>query len=197
MRKIMLTAWLLCFMVSGAAAQISSPIKIYGGGGLSFPAGPEGFKDSFKKGFHGFAAIGLPVFPKVEALPKVEYHSFGGDLSNVGGGDVRALMVGVDSKLNLTLPTFPIKPYLLAGIGMAGIRQTEFDDPNIAGVADLSFENQTKFYYNLGAGTAWKVLMAVDLFVQVHYVAISTSADGKTFNDPTKFWAFSVGVKLL
>ncbi|MFH1686568.1 MAG: outer membrane beta-barrel protein [bacterium] len=197
MRKIVLLFWLVCFVAAGAAAQVSSPLKVYGGGGLSFPAKPDAFKDSYKKGFHGFVAVGLPVFPKLEALPKLEYHTFGGDLSNVGGGDVRVLMVGVDGKLNLTLPMFPIKPYLIAGIGMAGIRQTEFDTPNIPQASDLTLENQTKFYYNLGAGTAWKLLMAVDLFAQVHYVAISTSADGKSFDDATRFWALSVGIKIL
>ena len=180
-----------------ATAQVSSPIKIYAGLGLSGPEGPEGFSDNYKQGFHAMVGAGLSVFPKIEAVPKIAYYSFGEDLDEFSGGKIKAALFGIDGKVNFGIPTFPIAPYAIGGIGLAKVTQEDVQS-NIQDLAEgLSLEDQTKFYWNAGLGVQWKFMLAVSLFAQVHWTYIKTNEHSSQFDADTKFWSGTVGVKLL
>ena len=196
MRRCALLALTVLLLAGTAGAQMS-PIKLYAGLGMGLPQAPAVFDDNFKTGFGAMAGVGLGLIPKLEAVPTLEYYSFDNDIDQFGVGKMKIVMFGVNGKLNLGIPTVPMKPYLLAGGGMARFTMGNVTVPQNAsdamkGLADaVSFEDQTKFFYNIGGGLEWKFLIAVSIFAQGRYVHLAT--DG----DPTRFWALNVGVKLL
>ncbi len=196
-RATLAVALTLVLIGGSASAQVSSPIKIYAGLGLSGPAGPSGFSDNYKKGFHTMVGAGLSVFPKIEAVPKIAYYSFGEDLDEFSGGKIKAALFGIDGKVNFSVPTFPIAPYAIAGIGLAKITQGDIQSDLQDLAQGLTLEDQTKFYWNAGLGMQWKFMLAVSLFAQVHWTYIKTNEDDSAFDADTKFWSGTVGVKLL
>jgi opacity protein-like surface antigen len=196
MKRTALVALALLVLGGTASAQMS-PMKLYAGLGMGLPKAADRFADNYKTGFGAMAGVGLSVFPKLEAVPKLEYFSFNNDIDLFGGGKISIIMFGVDGKLNLGIPTMPMKPYLLGGAGLAKFSMADLDLPTnpsnlINDLADaVKLEDQTKLYYNIGGGVEWKFLVAVSIFAQGRYVQIAT--DG----DPTTFWALNAGVKLL
>jgi len=192
MKRTALVA-LVLLAFSGTAAAQMSPMKLYAGLGMGLPKAPDRFSDNYKTGFGAMAGVGLSVFPKLEAIPKIEYFSFNNDVDLFGGGKISIVMFGVDGKLNLGIPTMPMKPYVLGGAGLAKFSQADLDLPTVLTqpLDAVKLEDQTKLYYNIGGGVEWKFLVAVSIFAQGRYVQIAT--DG----DPTTFWALNAGVKLL
>jgi opacity protein-like surface antigen len=199
MKKILaILAILLAFSVSASAQIPSSPVSFYAGGALSIPSGPDSFKDTFKFGYHGSLGIGYSMSPMIELMGKVEYHTFGIDFANVlpgySGGSNKMLMYGVDVKLSPSLPAMPIKPYILAGVGMANVKQSEFTGPASLALGVLnSFipEDQTKMYWNAGVGMNLLSNPVMSLFAQARYVSVAT--DGES----SQFIPITIGVKFL
>lgn len=196
-RNAVAGALILLLVAGSATAQVSSPIKIYAGLGLSGPQGPDAFSDNYKKGFHAMAGAGLSVFPKIEAVPKIQYLSFGEDLDEFSGGKIKAALFGIDGKATFSVPTFPIAPYAIAGIGLAKLSQGDIQSDIQELSQEMSIEDQTKFYWNAGLGVQWKFMLAVSLFAQVHWTYIKTNEEASGFDADTKFWSGTVGVKLL
>lgn len=196
-------------LTASVSAQLSSPIKVYAGGGLSEQHKPPVFGDWYKTGWHLTAGVGYDVMPFVELAGNFEYHTFSNNLSGivggtVDGGDIRAAMFGLHAKVKPSLPMIPIKPYGLAGIGLAKVTQSDFDWPSETkiGTADdwdaaLGLDDQTKFYYCFGGGIMYSLFPKVSLFAEARYTTIQIDGGDTAFDKPLRFWAVTGGVRLL
>lgn len=198
MKKLfMILAILIAFGASASAQVPSSPVSFYAGGALSIPTAPDGFKDSFKNGYHGLIGVGYDVSPMFELVGKVEYHSFSFDFDEAGmdgysGGTNKMWMYGADAKWNPSVPSLPFSPYVLGGLGFATFEQSEFDGPASLGLSLLNEmipESQTEFYWNLGGGVNLATSPVLSLFAQARYVSIQTEGESSSFIP------VSVGVK--
>ncbi|MCD6249567.1 MAG: porin family protein [candidate division Zixibacteria bacterium] len=189
MKKLMMIlAILVAFGVSASAQVPSSPVSFYAGGALSIPSGPDSFKETFKNGYHGMAGVGFDLNPMFELVGKLEYHAFQfdftDDMSEYSGGTNKMWMYGVDVKLSPSLPALPIKPYALAGLGMASISMSEFSGPASLSLSVLNSaigENQTKMYWNLGVGFNMMSTPVFSLFAQARYVNVATEGESAQF----------------
>ena len=191
-KSILILGLVTCLAAAAFAQTPPSPFSIYAGGLMSMPNSPDGFKDSYKNGFHGFVGLGLKMVPAVQFVGKVEYHSFKFDYDNttlptVSGGTQGIWMYGADARFAIGVPSSPIKPFVLAGGGLARLTSADFSG---TGPFPITPDDQSKFYYNVGAGVQMRFLPAVDLFAQVRYVSIAT--DG----EKTTMVPISVGVKI-
>jgi opacity protein-like surface antigen len=186
-KKIIYASVILLAMIATASAQVSSPISIYAGGLLSFPKSPDNFKNDFKNGFHGMVGIGVKTLPFMQFVGKAEYHKFAYDLAeleDVTSGAQSVWMFGGDLKLGMNIPTAPVKPYVLGGIGLARITFSEFEggDPLTTALLNTALPgNQTKLYYNIGGGLEFKFAPMVNFFVQGRYVRIATDDQATSF----------------
>jgi len=196
MKKLLFTMVLLVFFAAGVSAQDVKPFSIYVGGGVTVPSGD--FADAYKMGFHGMAALGYSVAPMFQILAKGEYHSFAFDNTGAfakaeyagetkfSGGSLNIIMAGVAGKLAPSAPLIPIKPYGLAGIGLAsmGITEQTIGEDKIEAP-----DRVNKLYFEIGAGVEMKLAPAVAFFVQARYVSISTEGTS------TNMIPITVGVK--
>ncbi len=194
MKKSLLTAVCVTFFALGVSAQVPTPFSLYAGGAFSLPNAPDGFKDSFKTGYHGMVGFGYKMGPGFQLVGKAEYHKFSYDfagLSEVNGGDSKMWLFGGDGRYSLDLPAAPVKPYAFAGVGLANIKQSEFGgDSSLASSFTPSFpKSKTKMYYNLGGGVELKSGPGFSLFIQGRYVSIATESNN------TSFIPITVGLK--
>lgn len=186
MKKSLLTAVCVAVFALGVSAQVPAPFSLYAGGAVSLPNAPDGFKDAFKTGYHGLVGLGYKMGPGLQIVGKVEYHKFSYDfagISGVDGGDSKMWLFGGDGRLALGLPASPVKPFAFAGIGIAKIKQSEFGgDITLASSLTPPFpEDQSKMYYNFGAGVELGGGPSFSLFVQARYVSIATEGHNTTF----------------
>jgi opacity protein-like surface antigen len=169
MKKILaILTILLAFSVTATAQTPSSPIKLYATGGVSLPMSPDLFKDYYKMGFHFGGGVGYALMPNLQLIGKAEYHMFAPDVEDIEGGDLKLSMFGGDLKFSLGLPAAPIKPYLLGGAGFAKITVDA-----VEGFDEESYD-ETKFYFNVGAGLDLVSNPAFSLFIQGRYVSVMT-----------------------
>jgi hypothetical protein len=191
---MLILAIVLSFSVA-ASAQMSSPLSFYAGGALSLPNGPDGFKDAYKTGYHAWVGAGYSVAPKFQLIGKIEHNRFSfdaGDISGVDGGTMKIWMYGVDAKFSPSVPTFPIKPFLFGGAGMASAKIDEFTGSNTLATAALNAgtgESTTKMYYNIGAGADLFNGPTFSIFMQGRWVSIQTEGSS------TSFIPISMGVR--
>ncbi|MCK4301820.1 MAG: outer membrane beta-barrel protein [candidate division Zixibacteria bacterium] len=211
MKKIALTAAILLALASAASAQIGSPIKLYAAGGLTVPNAPADFKTNYNTGYHGMFGVSLSALPILETIGKVELHKFGSDIGDVTGGDIQITMYGVDGKLAVGIPGFPLKPYAFVGIGLAQVKQPDRFElpPGVDAVVEsltenLAVDDQTKFYYNIGVGVEYPLIRLVKLFAHARVINIGTSQAFEAgsgvepiFDDSMGFWGVTVGIKVL
>jgi hypothetical protein len=190
MKKILaILAILLAFGTVASAQMPSSPVSLYVGGALSIPTSPESFSTTFKNGFHGSLGLGFDLNPAFELIGKVEYHTFSFDfdqaeMTDYSGGTNKMWMYGADVKFSPSLPAMPVKPYVLGGLGMASIQQSEFEGPASLTLSVLNAyipEDQTEFYWNMGAGITLMSSPAFSLFAQARYVSIATEGEASSF----------------
>ena len=191
MKKILAILAILITFAAGAFAQVpSSPVSLYAGGALSIPNGPDSFKDSFKNGYHGMLGVGYKVAPMFELVGKVEYHTFAFDFDaadgydGYSGGTNKLWMYGADVKLSPNFPSLPFKPYALAGVGYANIKQSEFEGPaslQLSVLNEFISESQTELYWNLGVGANLVSSPAFSFFAQARYVNINTEGESASF----------------
>ena len=191
MKKLFLALIILIAFGVSASAQVPTPFSLYAGGAISLPQSPDAFKDGFKNGFHGMVGLGWKLMPNLQAVGKIEMHSFGVDFEQTGlatayptltGGTNRIWMFGVDGRFSLGLPAAPLKPFALAGIGLAKIDQTDFSgDPLATGLNALIPASQSKMYWNVGAGFEFKGTPLFGLFAQVRYVSIAMEDESQNF----------------
>ncbi|MDH3892268.1 MAG: outer membrane beta-barrel protein [candidate division Zixibacteria bacterium] len=210
--KAITTLTTILILATTVSAQLPSPIKVYAGGGLSIQHKPPTFDGWYKIGWHMTTGVGYSVAPMVELVGSFDYHTFTSDftksgdatLGRVGGGDIKAAMFGVNAKVKPSLPMIPIKPYGVAGIGMAKVTQTDFDWPPLTKVGTARFwedvlglEDQTKFYYRFGGGVIYSLFPKVSLYAEARYTTIQIDGANTVFDKPLRFWAVTGGVRLM
>ncbi|UCG61052.1 MAG: outer membrane beta-barrel protein [Candidatus Zixiibacteriota bacterium] len=183
MKKTILTISFVLLFAAVSSAQVSTPVSLYLGGLMSAPASAD-FNDDFKWGYHGWAGVGYKMMPSLQVLGKVEYHDFFfdmADLTGLEGGDTKVWMYGVDGRYTLNIPMFPIKPFILAGGGLARVSWDEFEGTSL--IASTLNENipepVSKVYFNFGGGLNFKIIPALSFFAEARYVSVATEG-GKT-----------------
>ena len=189
MKKFLMALIILIAFAVTASAQVPNPFSFYAGGLMSLPQSPDYFKDSFKNGWHGMAGVGYKVMPNFQIVGKVEYHTFKFDADAAGLGDItggtnKMLMFGADGRFSLNMPASPVKPFFLAGGGFVNIKQSEFEggDPLSTSILNaVVSEDQTKAYFNLGAGVELKSGPMFSFFAQARYVSVQTEGEASTF----------------
>ena len=201
MKKLLTALIILVAFAMSATAQTPNPFSFYVGGAISMPTSPDSFKDNFKNGFHGSVGVGYKLAPGFQAIGKVEYHQFKFDFDNssifagatgYSGGTNKMWMFGADGRYSFNLPSAPVSPFVVAGAGLANIKQSEFDGPASLSLSIFnSYVSQdvTKFYFNVGGGVDLMTGPAWSLFAQARYVNIATD------NEASVFIPVTVGLK--
>jgi opacity protein-like surface antigen len=181
-KEVLLIAILVTGLASFATAQVSKPFEIYVGGGVSIPSSTS-FNDEWNTGFNGMAAFGLNIapVPGLKALAKAQYHRFQRDVLRTetndfvdASQDLNMFMFGVDGLFRFGTPGGPFSPYSSVGIGVA---HSNFSDLDQEGVAPISYDSQTDFYFNLAAGLEFRASPGFDVFIQATYINVSASGD--------------------
>jgi hypothetical protein len=191
MKKLFLALIILIAFGVSASAQIPTPFSLYAGGAISLPQSPSGFKDGYKNGLSGMIGFGWKLMPNLQAVAKAELHSFKVDFDQQGlatsypaltGGTNNMWMFGVDGRYSLGLPAAPIKPFVIGGLGLASISQTDFaGDPLATSLNAVMPTSQSKMYWNIGAGVELKGTPLMGLFAQVRYVSVATDGEASNF----------------
>jgi opacity protein-like surface antigen len=160
-------------LVAGHAARAQSatpserPIRIGIGGGVSMPVGDfkngdaSALRRDFKQGAAGqgyieFRAPGTPFGFRAS----VTYNRFGVGNLQLGGSGAQAAaasdgysqVLGGLANVSLQLPTGPIRPYVLAGLGAFNVKNTASLAATPGGVVAAPDESSTNFGVNGGAG---------------------------------------------
>ena len=196
MKKMILCVAALMALSPFASAQSGVPFSLYGGGLLSIPNSPDGFKDSYKNGYHLMLGIGLKTMPMMQLVGKAEYHRFGANYSGMSGladGGENIALYGVDLRFSPGAPAIPFRPFVFGGGGLASVRYNQFtgSDPLATAVANAGLPtDESKFFYNFGGGLEVKFAPMVSLFAQVRYVNVSTEGQ------KTSFIPITVGLKI-
>lgn len=183
MKKIILLTIGVFFIASAVFAQApSKPFSIYVDGGVNMVTSPQWFKDYHKLGYHFEGGLGIKALPFIQVVGRVGIHrivkdwTFVQGLSDVlDGGNVKIMTFGLDAKATLGAPMVPIKPYGLAGIGFAKVSEDDITFTGVGSIADYypyQIPDQTKFYYNVGAGLELGS-GPFNFFFQAKYVSIS------------------------
>lgn len=187
---MMMLAILIAFAATSVSAQAPSPFSFYAGGLISLPQAPDAFKESFKTGWHGYIGAGYKAMPNLQIVGKIEYHTFAVDFDNMAGmeeysgGTNKMWMFGADGRYQFSLPSAPISPYVLGGLGFANIKQSEFEGPASLGLSLLNEaipESVTKMYWNIGTGVNLASGPAFSFFAQARYVSILTEGESSNF----------------
>lgn len=192
MKKLVMALIIFILFSASVSAQAPNPFSLYVGGAISMPTS-NAFNDNFKNGLHGSVGVGYKMMPGFQLIGKIEYHTFKFDFDNsalfdgvsgFSGGTNKMWMFGADGRYSFNLPSAPIQPYMLGGIGMAQVKQTEFDGPTSLSLSlfnEVVAQDQTEFYFNIGGGFDLKSGPAWSLFAQVRYVSIATGGEASTF----------------
>jgi hypothetical protein len=183
----------ITLLATSVSAQVSVPVSAYLGGAMSVPASTD-FNSAWKWGYHGWAGVGYKMAAGLQVTGKVEYHNFFFDMMDyvgVEGGNTKVWMYGVDGRYKLNLPAFPIKPFVLAGAGIARVSWDDFEGTSlIASTLNATVPDpQSKMYYNFGGGLELMALPTFGLFAEARYVSIGT--DGERMN----FVPMSLGLR--
>lgn len=186
MKQTLLTAACVIVLALGVSAQVPVPFSLYAGGAFSVPSSPDGFKDTYKTGYHGLVGLGYKMGPGFQAVGKIEYHTFSFDFSGVSGldgGNSKMWLFGGDGRYAFGLPVAPVKPFVFGGFGLASIKYDDFGGNLTLATAlnDALPDTQNKVYYNFGGGVELKAGPTFNLFAQARYVSIATEGSSTTF----------------
>lgn len=186
LKQLVVTAAIITiFLFQISSAQITDkPFDIYVGAGLSVPASQNSeISDNYKTGFHGMGGIGFNVNRYVETVLKLEYHSLARDWTHANvpkgeGGTLQAMFGGADLKLAPNAYGSPVLPYIFGGVGVA-----IFSFSDLAGATAFTFapEDESKVYYNIGAGIEIATGDELTLFVQGSYVSVAFDEHKRAF----------------
>ncbi len=208
-KGIVLLVVILLLAVSSSYAQLSSPVKLYLGGGPGIQHKPPVFSDWYKSGRHVTGGIGYSLMPMVELVGTAEHHGFSNKIDDAIGGTlegakINTTLFGLQARFVPSLPMVPIKPYGLAGVGMAMVKQSDFvwkGEVKIGTAAywedKLSLEDQTKLYYSIGAGVNYSLIPKIGLFFEARYINIKIDGANTVFETPLRFWAVTGGIRVL
>ncbi len=165
MRNLLLTLALIAILCATVSAQAVKPITFYAGGGTSIPSGDFGLMQ--KNGYHGLGAVGFNVAPMIQFMLKGEYHSWKTD-NPLLGFDFSTMFFGGSFRFSPNLPVSPIKPFGIAGGGLASSKtQVVVLNNNIGDVTS------SNFYFEIGGGLDFKIAPMASLFVQGRFVSIN------------------------
>ena len=133
------------------------PISVGLGGGVSVPV--SDYKEAFKSGFNGqgfirFNLRGLPIAPRIDfTFQKLNIKET--QLSGTGFTDGKSQILGGLGNLTYSLGVGPIRPYIVAGLGVYNLKQ-ELETGSAASEPEQSV-TQTRFGINGGAGLLIKL----------------------------------------
>jgi len=126
---------------STAAAQSAKPISLGISGGATIPVGELG--DDFSTGYNGtlslgFQSVGSPIGLRVDGM-----------YNRLSPQDDRPLLsdieiISANANLVYTLPGVGIRPYLIGGAGVYGLK-----------ILDTGLDRETEFGVNGGIGAAF------------------------------------------
>ena len=205
MKKLTLILIVMFFgVVASTSAQVpgipSKPFNLYLDAGLNSTSAPDAFKDYHKLGYHAEGGIGFNAAPFIQIVGKVGINTIAKDwnfvpgLSDVlQGGNVKVLTFGLDARTSIGAPAVPIKPFGFIGGGYAKVSEDDIALSSIAtGVIEDYYSNgladQTKFYYNIGAGLEFGG-GPFSFFFQAKYTSIATEGGS------IKYIPVSFGIK--
>ncbi|MEE8578282.1 MAG: outer membrane beta-barrel protein [candidate division Zixibacteria bacterium] len=192
MKKSILTLTIVCvFALCSGADAVPSPFSFYAGGLFSMPSSPDGFKDTYNTGYHGFAGAGYSFMPNFQVVGKLEYNTFSYDWDNNAitglsdGFSQNSWLFGADGRFSLGVPAAPMKPFFFAGLGMASTKWSEVSGTDVALATStntvLDALSSTNMYWNIGAGAEFKAGPTFSLFAQARYVKITSDGDGASY----------------
>ncbi len=200
MKRYALVLIVILLLAGAATAQVSKNFNIYAGGGITFPTTLSGLNENWKDGYHVMGAIGFNVLPNIQALAKVEFHQLGLDweelnYTDVSGNAFQSLLLGIEGRAGIGMPAVQLRPYIIAGFGIAKISYSDIEVPQGVSVPSLPtagdfFDSKTEFYYNLGMGVDYKIMPMLNVFLQFQSVRISTE------DRTSSLFPITVGVKL-
>ncbi len=208
MKKLSLLLIVLFFgVVASTSAQIpgvpSKPFSIYLDAGVNATSSPTWFKDYHKLGYHAEGGIGFKAFPFIEIVGKAGIHVMAKDWSFIpnsplGGGKVNILTFGLDARASVGAPLAPVKPFVLAGIGLAKISEADITYGEISLPYNNQLSDKTKLYYNFGAGVEFGG-GPIKFFIQARYMGfkverIYTPVAGEEDNN-IRYIPISLGIK--
>jgi hypothetical protein len=152
-------------------AQAPGRASFHLAGGLTLPMGD--FGDSFGTGWQGLGGVtfglgGLPFGIRVDGF----YGQNSGD-EDVTGPDVKVKMFGgmAGGQFNLGSAASPVKPYILAQVGMVN---SKVDVPN------FDIDAETDFAFGGGAGVTFG-LGSMAAFVEGQFVSVQTEGSASNF----------------
>ena len=213
MKKLSLILIVLLFgIVAATSAQVpgvpSKPFSVYLDAGLNATSSPTWFKDYHKLGYHAEAGIGFKAFPFIEIVGKAGIQVMAKDWSLIpnsplDGGNVKILTFGLDARASVGAPLAPIKPFVLAGIGLAKISEDDITSSDILyseipSIYNNQLADKTKLYYNIGGGIEFGG-GPIKFFIQARYMGfkverINTPNAGEEDNN-IKYIPISFGIK--
>jgi len=166
LRIMILLAIILVSSGSSFERSDGKDVDVYFGGGFSGPIGT--FQDEWGVGLHGDGRLGFSVGEKVDMLLGIGYYAFSpADKSvfSLGEGTLSALMFVVDFEVNMGSVRSPSKPFVLAGLGLAGLSGSK-QEYNYPYMNERSF-NQTRLFVEFGFGSHFGKFMIQGKFVNI------------------------------
>jgi hypothetical protein len=170
---------LMLTLSSACMAEQTSQIKGILSAGVSNPTGDA--NKLWNMGFHGMGGVGFQVAPALEFVPKIEFHIMPLDkmgVSDLSGGTMHVVMIGGDMMVAPELSASSVRPLFLFGLGMGTVSAS---DLVYQGQTAITFQSETKIYYNVGAGLQFETSLRTSMFVAVKFVSVQTEGSAITF----------------
>lgn len=173
-------ALLLCVNIH---AQDRRPLELSIAGGISLPAGPDGFNTGWKIGPGALFGVGYEAASNIHIMAAAEYHVFPHDpaLPDILGTDKgrkRIFLFGMDGFADERLGGGPVDLLVVGGIGVAHMTVSQVED---MGSVLIKGEAETGFSLAVGGGFTWDVGEGTTLFVCGRYVGILAEGEGTSF----------------
>jgi len=169
-----LAAAAVALLASTSSAQSGRPVTLGISAGAAIPVGS--FADAYNTGYNGtvsvgFNSLGSPIGLRVDGM----YNKFGGR-DDIEGNELDARIIGANANLVYSLPGQGIRPYLIGGAGIYGLK---IDTPNA--------EQITDFGLNGGIGAAFP-LSGFNTFIEARFHHVFTE------NEATQFVPVTFGI---
>jgi len=172
-------------LFTGAIVSAQVPVKpftAYLQGGLTTINSPEIFNDSHKTGFNISGGVGFSIAPMFQVVGKLGYHAMSKDWvipegETITGGKVKVVTYGLDMRFSPATLVMPIKPYAYGGLGFAKISESDIESSFIPFASLSAIQNQTKFYYNAGAGIEFSAGPVLKMYLEAQLLNIKTESD--------------------
>lgn len=163
-RKLTVAAALVLVSLAGAStAQAQARASFFLGGGATIPVGD--LADAFGTGWNGLAGVnfslpGVPFGIRVDGM-----YSQNSLDDALGDGKLKILSGNADAVFAFGAPAAPIKPYVMAGIGVANVKV------EIGGAEG----DETNMAFNGGAGINF-ALSSLSVFVEARYFNVDSDS---------------------